>query len=44
MSAMDNDTRNGGDMIKKLTLVSHRQRQAQITKELIEMSSGSEAL
>jgi F-type H+-transporting ATPase subunit gamma len=44
MSAMDNATRNVGDMIKKLTLVYNRQRQAQITKELIEIISGAEAL
>jgi F-type H+-transporting ATPase subunit gamma len=44
MSAMDNATRNAGDMIKKLTLVYNRQRQAQITKELIEIISGAEAL
>ena len=44
MSAMDNATRNAGDMIRKLTLVYNRQRQAQITKELIEIISGAEAL
>ena len=44
MSAMDNATRNAGEMIKKLTLVYNRQRQAQITKELIEIISGAEAL
>jgi F-type H+-transporting ATPase subunit gamma len=44
MSAMDNATRNAGDMIKKLTLVYNRQRLAQITKELIEIISGAEAL
>jgi F-type H+-transporting ATPase subunit gamma len=44
MSAMDSATRNAGDMIKKLTLVYNRQRQAQITKELIEIISGAEAL
>ena len=44
MTAMDNATRNAGDMIKKLTLVYNRQRQAQITKELIEIISGAEAL
>ncbi|WP_106752661.1 F0F1 ATP synthase subunit gamma [Pannonibacter carbonis] len=44
MSAMDNATRNAGDMIKKLTLKYNRQRQAQITKELIEIISGAEAL
>jgi F-type H+-transporting ATPase subunit gamma len=44
MSAMDNATRNAGDMIDKLTLRYNRQRQAQITKELIEIISGAEAL
>ena len=44
MSAMDNATRNAGDMIKKLSLVYNRTRQAQITKELIEIISGAEAL
>ena len=44
MSAMDNATRNAGDMIQKLTLVYNRTRQAQITKELIEIISGAEAL
>ena len=44
MSAMDNATRNAGDMISKLTLSYNRQRQAQITKELIEIISGAEAL
>jgi F-type H+-transporting ATPase subunit gamma len=44
MSAMDNATRNAGDMIKTLTLQYNRQRQAQITKELIEIISGAEAL
>jgi F-type H+-transporting ATPase subunit gamma len=44
MSAMDNATRNAGDMIRKLTLDYNRQRQAQITKELIEIISGAEAL
>ncbi|ADZ72633.1 F0F1 ATP synthase subunit gamma [Polymorphum gilvum] len=44
MSAMDNATRNAGDMIQKLTLRYNRQRQAQITKELIEIISGAEAL
>jgi F-type H+-transporting ATPase subunit gamma len=44
MSAMDNATRNAGDMIKKLTLNYNRSRQAQITKELIEIISGAEAL
>ena len=44
MSAMDSATRNAGDMIDKLTLTYNRQRQAQITKELIEIISGAEAL
>ena len=44
MSAMDNATRNAGEMIDKLTLAYNRQRQAQITKELIEIISGAEAL
>jgi F-type H+-transporting ATPase subunit gamma len=44
MAAMDNATRNAGDMIKKLTLQYNRQRQAQITKELIEIISGAEAV
>jgi len=44
MSAMDNATRNAGDMISKLTITYNRQRQAQITKELIEIISGAEAL
>jgi len=44
MSAMDNATRNAGDMIDRLTLSFNRQRQAQITKELIEIISGAEAL
>jgi F-type H+-transporting ATPase subunit gamma len=44
MSAMDNATRNAGDMINKLTMSYNRQRQAQITKELIEIISGAEAL
>ena len=44
MSAMDNATRNAGEMIKSLTLSYNRQRQAQITKELIEIISGAEAL
>ena len=44
MSAMDNATRNAGDMIKKLEISYNRQRQAQITKELIEIISGAEAL
>ena len=44
MSAMDNATRNAGDMIDRLTLSYNRQRQAQITKELIEIISGAEAV
>ena len=44
MSAMDNATRNAGEMIDKLTISYNRQRQAQITKELIEIISGAEAL
>jgi F-type H+-transporting ATPase subunit gamma len=44
MSAMDNATRNAGDMIKKQTMTYNRTRQAQITKELIEIISGAEAL
>jgi len=44
MSAMDNATRNAGDMIDRLTLNYNRTRQAQITKELIEIISGAEAL
>ena len=44
MTAMDNATRNAGDMIKKLTLQYNRTRQASITKELIEIISGAEAL
>lgn len=44
MSAMDNATRNAGDMIDRLTLQYNRSRQAQITKELIEIISGAEAL
>jgi F-type H+-transporting ATPase subunit gamma len=44
MSAMDSATRNAGDMIDRLTLNYNRQRQAQITKELIEIISGAEAL
>ncbi|MEL6280023.1 MAG: F0F1 ATP synthase subunit gamma, partial [Pseudomonadota bacterium] len=44
MAAMDNATRNAGDMINKLTLVYNRTRQAAITKELIEIISGAEAL
>lgn len=44
MSAMDSATRNAGEMIDKLTMSYNRQRQAQITKELIEIISGAEAL
>jgi F-type H+-transporting ATPase subunit gamma len=44
MSAMDNATRNAGDMIKKQTQIYNRTRQAMITKELIEIISGAEAL
>jgi len=44
MTAMDNATRNAGEMIDKLTISYNRQRQAQITKELIEIISGAEAL
>ena len=44
MTAMDNATRNAGEMIDKLTLVYNRSRQAAITKELIEIISGAEAV
>ena len=44
MSAMDNATRNAGDMIDRLTIVYNRSRQAKITNELIEIISGAEAL
>ena len=44
MSAMDNATRNAGDMIEKLTIEYNRSRQAAITNELIEIISGAEAL
>ncbi len=44
MTAMDNATRNAGDMIRKLTLVYNRTRQAVITKELIEIISGAQAV
>ena len=44
MTAMDNATRNAGDRIASLTLQYNRSRQAQITKELIEIISGAEAL
>lgn len=43
MSAMDNATRNAGDMIRKLTLQYNKQRQAAITKELLEIIAGSES-
>ena len=44
MTAMDNATRNAGDMINRLTIQYNRSRQAAITKELIEIISGAEAL
>ena len=44
MTAMDNATRNAGEMINKLTLNYNRTRQANITSELIEIISGAEAL
>jgi F-type H+-transporting ATPase subunit gamma len=44
MTAMDNATRNAGEMIRKQTLVYNRTRQAMITKELIEIISGAEAV
>jgi len=44
MTAMDNATRNAGEMIDQLTLNYNRTRQAQITKELIEIISGAEAV
>jgi F-type H+-transporting ATPase subunit gamma len=44
MNAMDNATRNAGDMINRLTLLYNRTRQANITRELIEIISGAEAL
>ncbi|MEL5877456.1 F0F1 ATP synthase subunit gamma [Cereibacter sphaeroides] len=44
MSVMDNATRNAGDMINRLTIEYNRSRQAAITKELIEIISGAEAL
>ena len=43
MSAMDNATRNAGDMIRRQTLTYNRTRQAMITKELIEIISGAES-
>ena len=44
MTAMDSATRNAGEMIKKLSLTYNRARQANITKELIEIISGAEAV
>jgi F-type H+-transporting ATPase subunit gamma len=44
MSAMDSATRNAGDVIDRLTLQYNRTRQAMITKELIEIISGAEAI
>jgi F-type H+-transporting ATPase subunit gamma len=44
MSAMDNATRNAGDMIDRLTVEYNRTRQAAITTELIEIIAGAEAL
>ena len=44
MAAMDNATRNAGDMINRLTLNYNRTRQANITRELIEIISGAEAV
>ena len=44
MTSMDNATRNAGDMIKRLTQNYNRARQANITRELIEIISGAEAL
>ena len=44
MTAMDNATRNAGDLIDRLTLVFNRTRQAAITNELIEIISGAEAV
>ena len=44
MTAMDNATRNAGEMIDNLTTIYNRSRQAAITKELIEIISGAEAL
>jgi F-type H+-transporting ATPase subunit gamma len=44
MTAMDNATRNAGDLISKLTIIYNRQRQAAITTELIEIIAGAEAL
>ena len=44
MTAMDNATRNAGDLVDKLTINYNRSRQAAITKELIEIISGAESL
>ena len=44
MAAMDNATRNAGEMVDKLTIQYNRSRQAAITKELIEIISGAESL
>jgi F-type H+-transporting ATPase subunit gamma len=44
MTAMDNATRNAGDMIQRLSIQYNRQRQAAITTELVEIISGAEAL
>ena len=44
MTAMDNATRNAGDMITRLSVSFNRQRQAQITTELVEIIAGAEAL
>jgi F-type H+-transporting ATPase subunit gamma len=44
MTAMDSATRNAGEMINKLTIFYNRSRQAYITKELIEIISGAEAV
>ena len=44
MTAMDNATRNAGDLVDKLTITYNRSRQASITKELIEIISGAESL
>jgi F-type H+-transporting ATPase subunit gamma len=44
MNAMENATKNAGEMIKKITLKYNRTRQANITKELIEIISGAEAV
>jgi len=44
MTAMDNATRNAGDLIKKLTIQYNRSRQAAITTELVEIIAGAEAL